>query len=199
MNTDIIVLAAGLGRRFNGNKLMHLIDGKPLLGYCLDLCEKLSLDGHIHSINVVASNETVISYIRDTHPDFRIILNDHPSDGLSSSIRKGILAVQSMQPSAENALLLLGDMPYLEKEHLDKLLEEIQKPNIEIVVSHEIGSKENDFRNPIVISSKFYDQLLLLTGDKGAKSILQSQYALAPKSVSGIDAPPDMLLDIDTV
>lgn len=198
MGTDVIVLAAGLGRRFNDNKLMHLLDGKPIVGYCLDLCAGMLCNKLVNSVTVVASNETVIAYTTANYPDFRIVANSNPAEGISSSLKMGIRAAKATNPASDGFLILLGDMPYLNENHIGNLLNKIKESETEIAVSHEIGSADDDFRNPVVISSKFYEDLLLLQGDCGAKSLVKKQFSIAPCTIGIVDTKPQTLHDIDT-
>ena len=43
MKTDIIVLASGFSRRFQGNKLLYRIDGIPLIEHTLQKLTKLPM------------------------------------------------------------------------------------------------------------------------------------------------------------
>lgn len=195
---DVLILAAGLGRRFKGNKMMYEYNGKPLVTYCLTLCAPLLASGTIDHVTVVCSNESVSSYVRDNYPYYSIAVNDHPEEGISSSIRRGIRSIRTTNPASESVLILLGDMPNLSPSHIMNLLHAIQKPGTEIAVSHEKGSPKNDFRNPVIISSKYYDKLLLLRGDHGAKSLIKKQYASVPCTVGIVDADAATLDDVDT-
>ena len=198
MKTDVLILAAGLGRRFIGNKMMYEYNGRPLVSNCLSLCTSLLSEDRINSVTVVVSNETVSSYVKECFPDFSIIDNPHPEDGISSSIRTGIQAIRAANPRSNSTLILLGDMPNLTQSHIISLIDACQKPPIEIAASHVIGSPDDDFRNPIVISSKFYDELLLLSNDHGAKSIIKKQYNTSSGTIAIVDTEESVLCDIDT-
>lgn len=204
MKTDVLILAAGLGRRFNGNKMMHVYEGKPMVGHCLDLCATLLDKGLVNSVTVVTNNidtdinsSSVASYVKSNHPNYILVSNPRPEEGMSSSIRLGVQKIKASQPKSESLLILLGDMPNLTLTHITSLLYEIQKPDIEIAVSHETGSHEEDFRNPVIISSKYYDSLLLLSGDHGAKKIITAQYHKAPHTLGIVDTDSVTLADVD--
>lgn len=198
MKTDVLVLAAGLSRRFNGNKLMHDYNGKPLLGYCLDLCKEIYLEGKVNSVTVVTCNEPVSTYVSEHYPQFIPAHNPHPENGIASSIHEGLESIMATDPESDNVLIVLGDMPNMNISHLTGLLNGIKNPNIEISVSHQTGSLEDDFRNPVVISSAHYDELLSLRGDRGAKSIIKRQFLESPGSVFIADTDAATLIDVDT-
>ena len=61
MKTDLILLASGYSRRFQGNKLLYELDGMPLIAHTLQKLSTLNP----HSLIVVTQYEEVEKLARD--------------------------------------------------------------------------------------------------------------------------------------
>ena len=57
MKIDLVILAAGYARRFHGNKLLHVWQGKPILAHVMDTCQQVDF----HAIHVVSQYEEVLA------------------------------------------------------------------------------------------------------------------------------------------
>ena len=81
MKIDLVILAAGYARRFHGNKLLHVWQGKPILAHVMDTCQQVDF----HAIHVVSQYEEVLAlaHTRGMHA----VKNDHPQKGMSSSLQ----------------------------------------------------------------------------------------------------------------
>ena len=108
-----VVLAAGAGRRFGGDKLAAVWQGEPLLG---------------RVIGAVASHPGVVvhrpgdSFVEQTARASGMIPreNPHPEFGLSESLRAGLAA---LNPAAtEWALIVLADQPLLRPDVIAALI-----------------------------------------------------------------------------
>ena len=85
MKIDLVILAAGYARRFQGNKLLHVWQGKPILAHVMDTCQQVDF----HAIHVVSQYEEVLAlaHTRGMHA----VKNDHPQKGMSSSLQLSVL------------------------------------------------------------------------------------------------------------
>lgn len=198
MNTDTLILAAGLSKRFNYNKLMYSHNGRPLMDYSLCICNNLLKKSTVSSVTVVTSHDDTSEFIRKNYPGFNLTLNEHPENGISSSIKAGLKKIITANSKSQSCLILLADMPFLDNETIENLLKKINSPKIEIAACREKGSASDDFRNPAVFKNMHYEKLLLLNGDKGAKSVIKSLYKTKPDALGIIDTDYSVLRDIDT-
>ena len=84
MNLSLVVLAAGASRRFGAaNKLLQLLDGKPLLCHTLELAAALPVmqRAAVCSVETAPLAEAA---------GFTVLLNPQPELGQSHSLRLGL-------------------------------------------------------------------------------------------------------------
>jgi CTP:molybdopterin cytidylyltransferase MocA len=98
-----VVLAAGAGSRFGGDKLGAALDGRPLVRHVIDAATAAGLD----PIVVVVPPAGILAGI-DLAPARRVV-NETPQEGLSSSVRLGLRALDDDPVDA--AVILPGDQP----------------------------------------------------------------------------------------
>lgn len=181
----VLVLAAGKSTRMQSIKQLEKIGNTTLLELTLDKAKQLPAK-NIYC--VLGANATLIkSQIRTKNIDF--IINNNFNDGLSSSIVSGINHFKKNQLKFQGVLVLLADQPAIEIEYLNTLFSLFKTNNSKI-----IASNYGDFFGvPALFSSKYYDELLLIKGDKGAKNFINKNIkdTLSPKIKAN-------LVDIDT-
>ena len=116
-----------------------------------------------------------------------VIVNSDWQTGMASSIRA---AIQALPNSATAVMLMLCDQPLITNVQLQSLVSTWQAKPEQIVASEyhlSIGV-------PAIFPAHYFDQLLMLEGDKGAKSVLiKHQTDLIRISL------PEAELDIDTL
>ena len=98
MKTDLILLASGYSRRFQGNKLLYELDGMPLIAHTLQKLSTLNP----HSLIVVTQYEEVEKLARDYNAV--VVFNTQARKGQSFSIRLGI-----ERSTADQAMLCVAD------------------------------------------------------------------------------------------
>jgi len=86
---------------------------------------------------------------------------------MASSIRYGI---ESLKNNYDGAMILLGDMPFIESKTIDEMMDLYHDSGIVVPV------KDGKQGNPVLFSSTFFPELRLLTGDKGAKRIIRENH-----------------------
>ena len=88
-------------------------------------------------------------------------------EGMAASIRSG--ARWARESGATGLMILLGDMPDLQVEDLNKLLQEFDnRPNVVVRASDARGRPGH----PVILPARLWGQLTRLRGDAGARSIL---------------------------
>jgi molybdenum cofactor cytidylyltransferase len=115
-----------------------------------------------------------------------IIQNCDYELGLSSSIKKGLNFIKSKGYDA--ILIMLADQPKVDTDYLNHFIDEIQKQPSKIIASSYSGISGV----PAIFPKAYFNQLLHLKGDQGAKQLLNS-----PKS-EVISFTTNKLTDIDT-
>lgn len=167
-----IVLAAGRSTRMGSqNKLLARIDGRPMVTHVVDRLLSCPVDpvlvvvGHEHAAVERALRGRPVKMV--DNPDYR--------DGLSTSVRAGMA---ELDPTVDGALVALGDMPFIGHATLGHLLAAFDPEADSIVVPVRDGRRGN----PVLFSRSFFGAMASLTGDRGAKPI--------------IDAHPDAVVEV---
>ena len=114
------------------------------------------------------------------------VLNEDPSRGLASSL---VIGIGSLPDDADGALIMLGDMPLVTADDCDALIRAGRPDRITVPV---VGGRRG---NPVLWHRLFFQEMLHLTGDRGARTLLERY----PDRVTEVALQnPGLLLDIDT-
>lgn len=124
--TAAVILAAGLGSRFGGGKMLAEIGGRPMLQRVLDLAAEAGLDPVVVVLGTDAEAIEVAIRWRD---EVRV-RNEHPERGISSSLKLGLEALGD----ADRALVLLGDQPFVNSENVRVITMAARDPARPVVV-----------------------------------------------------------------
>jgi molybdenum cofactor cytidylyltransferase len=187
-NRDIaaVVLAAGRSTRMGGpNKLLAELGGKPMVR----IVTEQVLGSKASSVTVVTGHQAAevekalaglkVKFVRN--PDFVA--------GLASSVRTGIAAVPE---NADGAVVCLGDMPLIDARLIDRLIEALAPDRGHLIA---VPVSDNKRGNPVLWSRRFFNELMTLDGDIGARNlIIRHTEAVVEVAVEGHGA----FLDIDT-
>jgi len=177
-----IVLAAGKSSRMGiDNKLLLEFNGKAMVSHVID---QLVLS-NVHQIIVVLGNEAE-QVRKSITQNVEFIDNADYNYGLSTSLIAGINA---LPPDCEGVMICLGDMPYITADNYNMLIENYQEDKI---IAPTMDGKVG---NPIIFSNSYFEKLLKLSGDKGAKKIMKEY----PEHVIEVDVGSTAIFnDIDT-
>ena len=177
-----ILLAAGSSRRFGGDKLLHrLHDGRSLAVAAADslrpACDRLVAvlrpDAHeLAERLAVAGCETVFCADADR--------------GMGNSLACAIRAT----PDAAGWLVALADMPYIATRSHQQVVAALRRGAS--IAATEYGGRRG---HPVGFSSRWFAALAALTGDQGARAILQANDELITRCA--VD-DQGVLRDIDT-
>jgi molybdenum cofactor cytidylyltransferase len=174
-----VLLAAGFSTRFGHNKLLHEINGRPLIAHSaavLRPCDRI--------IAVVRKDDALIAVLDRLGVD--CIVNTEPERGMGYSIAHAVKAA-----AASNGWCLLpADMPYVKAATTQQLVDALhQRASIAAPFYHDRRG------HPVAFSERHYDQLVTLDGDTGARSIV----ACNINRLTQIDTEDaGVLIDVDT-
>lgn len=160
----LILLAAGNSRRFRGNKLLHLFDGKPMYQYLVDEIEGLPDEVFCRKIVVTQYGEIG----KDLgNRGYRVVENHESERGISHSIELGILAAEEYEAAAY--CFAVCDQPYLKGKTIRALVEEFwqSKKGIGCLTC------QGELGNPAVFSKRYGGELLTLEGDVGGRRVIR--------------------------
>lgn len=187
MNTAIIILAAGASSRMGAPKQLLLVDGKTLIKRT---CET-AMDTPCHPIvTVLGANRNLIRKETERMP-ITVIDNPQWENGMSSSIKMGLAGAYMTEKAIEAAIFLTVDMPYVNAELINKMIEKANSDEkIEIVAC----KYDSQMGIPVLFKRTLFTDLLELTGDEGAKKVVMKN-----KDKTAFIDFPEGKLDLDTI
>jgi len=177
-----IVLAAGRSTRFGGNKLLAPLRGKPVIRWTVEA----ALASRLRPIAVVLGHEHahVRAALEDLPGDDCLVevVNADYRDGQSRSVVAGLDAVRA---DAEAAMFLMGDQPLLDSATIDALIAAHQAAGTDICYPARNGAR----RNPVIFSERFFPAIMALTGDTGARALIEAHPEAATAVAFADEAP----------
>lgn len=182
MNVTAIILAAGLARRMNGDKLHLKLHGKEIIDTVLSTVAAVDFKE-----TIVVTNDPVITS-RTSLLNLTPVPNLAAPAGQSTSIIKGILASGN---DTSGYLFIMGDQPLLSKDTLEVILKAFEESPTSIILPM-YGEKSG---SPVLFPSTLKNELLSLQGDFGGKVVIKNHPELIKKVAI---SSPQELLDVDT-
>jgi molybdenum cofactor cytidylyltransferase len=177
-----IVLAAGLSRRMGRPKLLLDWGGKSVIRRVV---EQVMAQG-VDEVIVVVGHEAAAIRRALSSLSVRFVQNPRPEAGQASSIACGVSA---LAPGAEAALIVLGDQPALPPEIIPRLLQTFTQSGKSIVAPAYRGVQGN----PVLFAASVFPELLSLTGDLGARSVVEK----VPARIAAVPFDLPMPADLD--
>lgn len=159
----IILLAAGSSSRFGTPKQLAQHKGESFIAHAVSEAIKVTpeviavLGANYDAVKKEIENLTV-----------QIVYNKHWEEGMSSSIRCGLLALLNENPSLEAVIFLVCDQPFLSSLIMEELIKKYEKTGKPIVAC----DYKNAMGTPVLFDETFFDTLLKLKGHAGAKKII---------------------------
>lgn len=188
MSLYTVILAAGQGRRFKGGpKPLASLGDTNLITYAIEHASQLTPEKVLVILGYRAEEVT------QGISDFQCIAASSPKivhhrewvNGMGSSIAKG---VKSLPADATAVLILLCDQAAIALEELQGLLslyriQEQNKGKPSIVCANYRGSEHEDIPAkvgaPAIFPQRYFEQLMALSGDKGAQELLRKETTVA--------------------
>jgi molybdenum cofactor cytidylyltransferase len=187
-----VILAAGASSRFRAGggsdptKLVAELDGKPIVRRVVEA----ALAAKARPVVVVTgyARDSVEAALADL--DIRVAFNPKFASGLASSLSVGLSA---MSLDVRGVLVLLGDMPWIETQLIDGLIDAFLARKGAVAAAPMLGSRRG---NPVLLGRGLFQAAMRLTGDEGARRLIGALSAdeLVEVEASGIGAT----FDVDT-
>ena len=164
-----VVLAAGASLRLGQAKQLLAIAGEPLLQRAVRIADEAGCQPIIVVLGFEADR------MRSALDGFRVIIsvNKDWRAGMGSSMRCGVEAALQISPPPEDILLMVCDQIRLSADVLRQLLRLHGLANYPITAARYRGR----LGVPGVFSSIFFPDLLDVSGDRGARGILERNAA----------------------
>ncbi len=182
-----LVLAAGRSRRMAPHNKLLVADrtGKTMIARVVEnLLSSLArpvlvVTGHMAEQVEKALGGRPVRYVHA--PDY--------AEGLSASLKAGIAA---LPPDSAAVVVCLGDMPLVTGRMIDRLLEAYDPGEGRLIVLPTFRGKQG---NPMLWDRRFFSEILQLSGDTGARSLVGKYAEFVAEVEMGDDA---VLRDFDT-
>jgi bifunctional UDP-N-acetylglucosamine pyrophosphorylase / glucosamine-1-phosphate N-acetyltransferase len=116
MKLTTLILAAGIGKRMNSDlpKVLHPVNGKPMVRYCLELSNALGSERTIVIIGY--KKELVVEATKDF--DVEYVLQDPPK-GTGHAVQ---VCEDALSDFDGDILVLYGDVPLLTQETMERFI-----------------------------------------------------------------------------
>jgi len=184
--TGIIILAAGASTRMGEAKQNLHFKGQTLLQTAV----KTAVTSKANTVAVVlGANANSIAPTIINEP-VRVFVNDDWHTGMGATISYGLKELLKLRPDLSSVVFTLTDQPLVDNHFINKLIDQAAPGKI-------VASSYNETLGPPVLFDKqFFEEILLMTGNDGAKRIIQKhQKAVVeiPFSLGAfdIDTPDD--------
>ena len=169
-----IILAAGSSQRLGQPKQNVLLAGETLLQRAIRTAAEAGL-----SPIIVIIRRTIALATLTTQTDIEFVINSNPDEGIASSIRRGIAALSSR--AVAGAVIMTCDQPAVTAAHLRTLASDEDQIT---------GSRyARTIGVPAYLPRASFAELLQLSGDAGARVLLQAPHSIPAENLD---------LDIDT-
>ena len=184
MKISAILLGAGESKRMGRDKLLLPWGKRTILEHCLQVL----LRSKIKEVIVVLNPQNTVLTNGLGEKRIKVVLNPDYKKGMSSSIRRGIRA---LNPKSDGILIALGDMVFLRSRTIDAILRAFREEKGNIILPSFRGRQGH----PVLFHRKYKGELLKIKGDTGGKSIIMKH----PEDVFVIQVKSrGVIRDIDT-
>ena len=185
----MIYLAAGLSSRYGSNKLLEMVDEKPMFRHLLDILTMMKEEEpHRYELVVVTAYDEIEAYAKEL--PVKVVRNRNQELGASHSIKLGLEACGEIGQH-DHVMFAVADQPYVQEDELFGFIHMFKRSYKGIGCL----SYRGVMGNPVIFQGKFIPELLALTGDVGGKTVVKKHLS----EVFQYEADSEMSLrDIDT-
>lgn len=159
MKINLILLASGNSTRFKGNKLLALVNDKPMY---MNVIEKI-LKLNFNKIILVTQYEEIRTALFEQ--PIQVVMNNNSEIGISQSIKLGI----ESDMEADAYMFMVCDQPFISTDTIQSLVDRFVQSGKGMAC---VQYKER-LGNPTIFSKKYKDELLSLKGDVGGKAVMK--------------------------
>ena len=185
----VVILAAGGSRRLGRPKQLVEIEGQSLVRRAAEA----ALAAWSGSVHVVVGAEVIRVRAALEGLPVELVINDAWKEGIASSIRAAIEAVERRDRAAETLTLMLCDQPGVTGEVLRKLVDAYRETRAPVVASRYAEGPGV----PALFHAELFPALKSLEGDVGARQLIRGldrEVVTIPFAMpDDIDTPADVL------
>ena len=104
LRISAIITASGMAKRFGSDKLMYMVNSKPVIHYVMGNV----VNAQFYERLIVLRNMELKKYAEDH--EFKAVWNDNYEKGMSKSI---ILGIRNISDRSDAAMIIPGDIPLM--------------------------------------------------------------------------------------
>lgn len=179
----VVVLAAGAGVRFGGNKLAAFIKDRPLYQHTLD---RVGAFGSFPAYIVTGSEEIAEEAQRR---GITPVWNREPELGISRSLKLGLKRAAEDHPDLRGVMFSVCDQPSLGVPTMQKIFNTAARHPGSIVCA----GNETRTGNPVLWDKQYFQELMGLSGDEGGRQVMRRH----PEKMRVVQTDLEELKDID--
>ena len=181
-----VVLAAGAARRFGSQKLLALLDGKPLVRWA---AERMAAAPTSSTIVVVGGPDAdaVRGALAGLDVRFAVVPDEEAPREMSASLHAAVRALASDAPRA--AVFALGDQPRVPASAVAGVVHAFRASGAPIVVPVYRGGVRG---HPVLFAANIFPELLHVRGDEGARSVIARDRSRVTEVTIDEPAPRDV-------
>ena len=157
-----VVLAAGQSKRMRRTKQLLPLGGSTILGRVIETFRESKVD---RIVLVVGSGSAAVKRSLDL-AGVKTVTNRAFRGGMSGSLKAGL---QEIQAEADAVIVALGDQPFVSPKTVDLLIQAYLREKPAVVLPLYRGRRGN----PVLFDRSLFGELLGITGDVGAKSVVR--------------------------
>lgn len=179
----IVILAAGTSRRLGIPKQLLQFRGDSLLNNAIKTASQVKANAVV--VVLGAEAEILQRGIKAA-----TIHNPQFQEGMASSIRCGVQYMMDFEVPIDHIILMVCDQPHVDAAHILALIAKHQATGAKIVASF----YEDRKGVPALFDQTLFPELLSLTGDMGARRIIEkydADTAVVPFPLGAIDIDTD--------
>ncbi|KAF1075639.1 NTP transferase domain-containing protein [Halodesulfovibrio sp. MK-HDV] len=155
-----VILAAGTSTRMGRDKLSLSFRGKPIVQHVINAARESLLDSIVVVLPVDSELESQLDLAKCT-----VVYSPRRTAGQAESLKA---AIRSLPDDTQGAMALLGDLPLLTPEVINHLIWSFSQEPHNWVIPMQEGMRGN----PITIPQQWFEKVLELEGDTGARPLL---------------------------
>lgn len=184
-----VILAAGQSKRMGEAKLLLPWGGTTILAQTIQHTQAAAVDD---VLLVSGGYRAEVEAIAQTH-GVRFVHNPQFATGeMLSSLKTAVRFLQTQQPARTDAILvMLGDLPFLEPEILNQVIEAYRNGRGRLIAPAYQGKRGH----PVLIDAQFFAELLALPAAAAPRDLIRNH----PEALYLVEVGSDVILrDIDT-
>ncbi len=175
-----LLLAAGGGTRFGSQKLLARVHGVPIVATAARTLAPL-----VDRLIVVVGSEAQAVTDALAGIDATLVENPRWADGLSTSLAAG---VEAAPKETKAVIVALGDQPGIDPAVVRKVIARWRETGRPIVSTRYRGNRGH----PVLLGCSVFGEVGAISGDVGARSLMERDASRVAFVDVDADAPPDV-------